>query len=361
MTFAIAAAGTGGHVYPALAVAGALREAGVARERIVFVGGKRLAATAVPASGYDYLEVDIRGMKRSPTPSNLTLPAVMRRARKRIQREFENRGVTVAIAFGGYIAVPTAVAAKRAGAKFFIHEQNAVPGLANRVVSSRAVASFIAFPAAAEKLVRTQLVGNPLRPALARFNRDALRAEAVKRYELSGTRPILGVLGGSLGAKVLNDATERLADAHDPGEISILHLTGHVHFEEVTPIAAASAQEWRVLPFEDNMEYFYAASDLVLARSGALTISELAATGTPAVVVPFAAGTSGHQAANAVNLVEAGGAEVVEERHVDRVPALLQQLLADPDRRVLMAESAARMGTPDAAEVIAKALIEAAS
>ena len=108
MTFALAAAGTGGHVYPALAVADALRDSGVARDEIIFVGGNRLAATAVPAAGYDYLEVDIRGLKRSLAVDNLTLPSVVWRASKRIQEEFRRRSVKAAIAFGGYISVPAA-------------------------------------------------------------------------------------------------------------------------------------------------------------------------------------------------------------------------------------------------------------
>lgn len=361
MTFAFAAAGTGGHVYPALAVADALLEAGVDRNEILFVGGSRMAATAVPAAGYDYLEVDIRGLKRSLSAENLTLPAVVWRASKRMQAEFVKRSVSAVMAFGGYISVPASWAARRTGAATFLHEQNAVPGLANRLISRRATTSFIAFPDAAEKLSRPLLVGNPLRPALAAFDRASLRPTALERYGLNGSGPVLGVLGGSLGAKVLNEVTERLADAHDEGDLSILHLTGHAHFEGVSEIAAGSAQEWKVRAFEDNMEYFYAASDIVLSRAGALTISELAATGTPAVVVPYAAGAAGHQAANAAFLAAAGGAEIVAEEDVDTVPVLLEQLIADRDRRTTMAAVAAGLGRPNAAHEIAKLLIESTS
>jgi len=360
MTFAVVAAGTGGHVYPALAVAGALLETGVSRRDVLFVGGNRIEATVVPAAGFDFFEVDIRGLRRSMSLDNLTLPSVVWRASRRIQAELEKRGVNVVVAFGGYITVPAGWAARRVGANLFVHEQNAVPGLANRLISRRATASFVAFPEAAERLRRSELVGNPLRPALARYDRQALHAGALERYSLSGRRPVLGVLGGSLGARVLNEVTERLADGHDQEEISILHLTGHAHYETMSAIAAASAQEWKVLPFEDNMEYFYAASDVVLSRAGALTISELAATGTPAVVVPYAAGAAGHQAANAVHLAQAGGAHLVPEEEADRVPVLLEQLIADPDRRLLMSKAAAELGRPDAARTIARALVEAA-
>jgi UDP-N-acetylglucosamine--N-acetylmuramyl-(pentapeptide) pyrophosphoryl-undecaprenol N-acetylglucosamine transferase len=170
---------------------------------------------------------------------------------------------------------------------------------------------------------------------------------------------VLGVLGGSLGAKVLNEVTGRVADAHDEEEISIVHLTGHAHFDSVSEVAASAAQQWKVLAFEDNMERFYAAADVVLSRAGALTVSELAATGTPAVMVPYAAGAAGHQAANAAHLAQAGGAEIISEDQIDRVPVLLQQLIVDPERRNNMAKAAASMGKPDAAHVIARSLIEA--
>lgn len=360
MTFALAAAGTGGHVYPAIAVGDALRAAGVERGRMLFVGGNRLAATAVPGAGYDYLEVEIRGLRRSLSADNLTLPSVVWRASKRIEAEFRQRQVRVVIGFGGYISVPTAWAARRVGAKYYVQEQNAVPGIANRLASRRATASFIAFPDAARRLRRSQLVGNPLRPALAKYNRDHLRPAALEHYGLDGKRPVLGVLGGSLGAKVLNEVTGRVADAHDAGEISIVHLTGHSHFETVAAIAEGSAHDWQVRAFEDNMELFYAASDVVLSRAGALTVSELAATGTPAVLVPYAAGAAGHQAANAAHLAQAGGAELVAEDQIDLVPVALQQLIADSDRRNNMAKAAAATGKPDAADVIARALLEAA-
>lgn len=361
MTYALAAAGTGGHVYPALAVGSALLEAGVSRDEILYVGGSRLAATAVPAAGFDFLEVEMRGLRRSLSADNLTLPGVVWRAARRIQREMQLRNVKVAIGFGGYIAVPAAWAARRVGANFLVHEQNAVPGLANRMVSRTAIRSFIAFPEAAQQLPRSELVGNPLRPALAEFNRAALRPAALQRYELSSNRPILGVLGGSLGAKVLNEVTATIADTHDPGEISILHLTGPSHLEAVAAVAANSPHEWRVLAFEDHMEFFYAACDVVMSRAGALTVSELAATGTPAVVVPYAAGAAGHQAANASHLAQSGGAELIPEDQIDRAPAAVQQLLADADKRAGMASLASSLGKPRAAQAIAKAMIEAAS
>jgi UDP-N-acetylglucosamine--N-acetylmuramyl-(pentapeptide) pyrophosphoryl-undecaprenol N-acetylglucosamine transferase len=358
MTFAFAAAGTGGHVYPALAVADALVAAGVSRSDIVFFGGDRMEATTVPAAGYDFHGVEIKGLRRSLTADNLKLPAMVRRATREIESEMRKRKVRAVAVFGGYVSVPVASAGRRVGAAVYLHEQNAVPGLANRVVAVRATRSYVAFPDARRRLRKARVVGNPLRAQLASFDRQVLRPAALARYELPSNRPVLGVIGGSLGAQLLNEVTMRIAGDADPGSLAIVHLTGPAHISEIVPIASRSAVIWRAHAFEEAMEYFYAASDVVLSRSGALTISELAATGTPAVAVPYAAGTGGHQGANARQLERAGGVVVIDETDIDRVPVELQQLLMDDSRRSAMARDAYAVGIADAADTIARDLIE---
>ena len=360
MTYAFAAAGTGGHVYPALATADALVATGVSRNDIVFFGGDRMETEAVPGAGYELVRSDIRGLRRSLSPDNLKLPMVVRKATREMEAAMRERDVKVVIAFGGYVAVPAARAGRRIGATVFLHEQNAVPGLANRYIASQTRTSFVAFPEAAARLRHAAVVGNPLRPAFATYDRNSLRAEALRRYGLADDVVVLGVLGGSLGAKVLNEVTARIVADAEPGEIAVLHLTGKIHIDDVGPEAERSAVTWRALAFEEEMQYFYAAADIVLSRAGALTVSELAATGTPAVVVPYAAGTADHQAANVAHLEAAHGAVVVPEAEIDRAAVEIQQLVADPTRRTAMAQAAAEAGRPDAATVIATALREAA-
>jgi UDP-N-acetylglucosamine--N-acetylmuramyl-(pentapeptide) pyrophosphoryl-undecaprenol N-acetylglucosamine transferase len=354
VTFAFAAAGTGGHVYPALAVADALMAAGVDRSEIVFFGGDRMEAETVPASGYRFCGVEIRGLRRSLTPANLGLPRMVVRATRTIADEMRRARTKVAIVFGGYVSIPAGLAARRVGAHLFLHEQNAMPGLANRLLSGRTQTSFVAFPAAAWRLRNAAVVGNPLRPALARFDREALAAAARARYDLPEGVTTLGVLGGSLGARVLNEVTARIADDADPDRLAIVHLTGTAHHATVTGEAAHAPITWRTLPFEREMEYFYAAADLVLGRAGALTISELAATGTPAVVVPLAAVS---QEGNAAYLAEGGGIVAVPEVEIDRVPIEIEQLLADAPRRERMATTNLALAMPHAAGEIARRLI----
>jgi UDP-N-acetylglucosamine--N-acetylmuramyl-(pentapeptide) pyrophosphoryl-undecaprenol N-acetylglucosamine transferase len=354
MTFAFAAAGTGGHVYPALAVARALIDEGVEPDDVIFFGGERLEATAVPGAGFELVPIEIRGLSRSLSARNFTLPAVVARATNVVRDTLVRRGTDVLTSFGGYVGVPGGVGARRARVPLVVHEQNAVAGLANKVVSRWADRVFVAFDRA--NLPRAELVGNPLRREFELFDRAALRSDARSRYGLSGERPVLGVLGGSLGARSLNEAAIAFA-GRSAGSHDIVHLTGPAHFVAVAAEVDA-IPGWHGVSFEESMELFYAAVDVVLSRSGALTISELAATGTPAVVVPYAAGTAGHQAANAAQLAEAGGCVIVDEAELDTLPALLADILDDPDRMRRMSVASASVGHPDAADVIATALLE---
>ncbi len=358
MTYAFAAAGTGGHVFPALAVADALVASGVSRDEIVFFGGDRMEANTVPAAGYDFVSVELRGLKRSLSIKNLGIPRVVAKARRAMTGEMRRRNTKVCIVFGGYVSVPAAMAARRVGARLFVQEQNAEPGLANRLVARRAVRVFTGFAAARNKLKHAEMTGNPLRPVFSHFDRAALRAEARERYGVPPQTPVLGVLGGSLGARVLNDVVSALVMAVDPDHMAIVHLTGRDHYDEIKELAAHTSVPWYPVAFEDRMDLFYAASDLVLSRAGAMTINELAATGTPAVVVPLGLGT--RQAANVRELEAAGGLVQVSQAQIDQVPILIDQLIVDAARRQALATVMASHGRPAAARVIADALREAA-
>ncbi len=358
MTYAFAAAGTGGHVYPALAVADELVGRGVDRSQIVFFGGDRMEATTVPAAGYRFVGVEIHGLRRSFSGDNLRLPGLVRRATTRIAGELQAANTKVVTALGGYVSVPAAWAARRTDATLFLHEQNAVPGLANKIIARWARSSFVAFPAAADRLPRSRVVGNPIRSVFTDFDRGSLRHDARKRYDLPDDLTVLGVLGGSLGARILNETTQRIADDVDPDRVGIVHLTGADHLETVRMAAERSGVRWRTLAFERDMEHFYAAVDLVLGRAGALTISELAATGSPSVVVPLAAVA---QEGNAAHLADVGAAVAVPEAEIDRVPVEIEQLLVDEARRRSMAEAARGRARLDAAAKIADAMMEAAA
>jgi len=357
MKFAIAAAGTGGHVYPALAVAEELVRRGHDHDDVVFFGGDRLEASAVPAAGFPFVPVEVRGLKRSMSPSNLMLPVVVARAASRIAQSIRSMGLSAVLAMGGYVTGPAAIAARRTHRKLVLHEQNGRPGLANRLASRLATSVLVAFPAATAKLHRAVVVGNPLRSRFVDFDRSRLRPAALARYGLEESNTVLGVLGGSLGAKVLNDITGQIVGGAGGSDLAVIHLTGDAHADLVNEAAQDAPVPWLVTPFEESMEFFYAASDLVLSRAGAITISELAVTGTPAVTVPLEAVSQG---ANAAFLVEAGAAVAVPQSGIDAVPNVVRGLLGDSTRLAAMGAAALSVATPDAAERVAIVLEEAA-
>jgi UDP-N-acetylglucosamine--N-acetylmuramyl-(pentapeptide) pyrophosphoryl-undecaprenol N-acetylglucosamine transferase len=356
MSVAIAAAGTGGHVFPALAVASALVDRGLDPSRIVFLGGDRLEAKAVPAAGFPFAQFDLFGLRRSLSVTNLRIPIALHRNSRAMEAALAEHGSRVMLCMGGYATVPAAMAARRAGIPIFVQEQNAVPGLATRFASRRAVATFLGLPGPADRLPRATLTGNPVRAEIARFDRGALMGRARQRYGLSGEGLVLGVLGGSLGARVLNQAVPRIVAAWDGGPLSVVHIAGG-EAGSVARAAAGSRLPWRCLPFEDHMEFFYAASDLVLCRAGAMTISELAATATPSVLVPLQRVGQQH---NAASLEATGGAVVVAERAVGELPEVISRLMADHAGRVAMAGRARAVAHPEAASVIAARLLEVA-
>jgi UDP-N-acetylglucosamine--N-acetylmuramyl-(pentapeptide) pyrophosphoryl-undecaprenol N-acetylglucosamine transferase len=356
MTYAIAAAGTGGHVFPGLAVGEALVASGVPAEDILFVGGSRLESRVYPEAGFPFLEVEIRGLQRRITSANLTIPSLVARASSRISTEFKARRVGVVLGMGGYISVPAGFAARRCGAVLLIHEQNAEAGLANRMMARLAKRSFGSFPKTA-RLPRAEWVGNPIRRHLARFDRAGLRAAARARYGLDPDRPVVGVFGGSLGAGILNRAAEVLAATSGGGGFSILHLTGSDHLESVA-LASDHFVRWHTVGFEDRMDHFYAACDIVVARAGG-AVAELTATATPAILVPGGFGSGEHQAANADALVSAGAAVVVAEDDMARLPSVVTELLSRPDRMHDMAIASSKLARPDAADVVAAAMRQA--
>lgn len=357
MTFAFAAAGTGGHIYPALAVARALVSSGVPSDKIVFFGGDRLETTAIPEAGFDFIQLEVHGLRRSLTVENLTIPTMVRRAAAGVAAELERRGPGVLTVFGGYVSVPGAIGARRTGMPYVIHEQNAVPGLANRYVARRAERTLVAFAPALRKLRNAEVVGNPLAAAFNNYDRGLLRSAALDRYGLPPDRPVVGIFGGSQGALALNQVVPKLVAASGD-ELSVVHVTGTDHYDDIET-AAMDVPGWVVVPFESEMHHFYAAADVVLSRAGAMTVSELAATATPSVVVPLPAG-KGYQALNAEDLARAGGAVVIDQKDIEQVPSLLASIAADPKRLETMRSAARSVSFPDSARRVADIVREVA-
>lgn len=355
MTFMIAAAGTGGHVYPGLAVGEALVDLGVPPEQVCYLGGDRLEAEVYPEHGFPFLQLTLRGLRRSLSPGNLAVPLIVLRAASRIREAMAQRGTRVALGMGGYVTIPAGLAAARSGVAFMLAEQNARAGLANRVARRWARRCFGSFPETGG-LEGAEWVGNPVRRGFWSYDRDRLRPQAMERYRLDPGLPVLGAFGGSLGSAAINRAVARLAADWDGPPIQLVHLTGD-RPGEAEP--AGGSVTWRRMAFEDSMELFYAGCDLVLGRAGG-AVAELIATATPSLLVPGEFGSRGHQRLNARFLVSAGAAVMVEEAELDSLPRLVMETLLDPGALAVMRSAGKRIARPDAARSVARAMMEAA-
>jgi UDP-N-acetylglucosamine--N-acetylmuramyl-(pentapeptide) pyrophosphoryl-undecaprenol N-acetylglucosamine transferase len=354
----IAAAGSGGHVFPALAVADALVEMGLSKPDIVFFGGDRMESSTVPEAGYPFVQLDVRGIKRSFSSDNLALPFKIRTASRIITDHIESESIGAMVVFGGYVSGPAGIAARRTKIPLIIHEANAVPGVANRLLAPIAETVYVAFAPATSKLRRATVVGNPLRSPFESFDRTQLRPAARAHYGIEPDAVVLGVFGGSLGAAALNEIAESIATDRDR-EFHILHVTGEPHFDKISK-TSESHEDWTVIPFEEEMVRLYAASDVVISRAGAMTVSELHATATPAVLVPLPSG-KGYQGRNADDLVRAGGGVVIPQDRTEEVIAMAVDLLTDDVKRKTMTETADASKHRGVARTIADHIMEVAN
>lgn len=358
----LAGGGTAGHVNPLLATAHALAERGAT---VTAVGTQEgLEARLVPADGFTLKYAERAPFPRKPDMNALRFPRVFRKAVAQAGRILDEAGAEVAVGFGGFASTPVYLAAKERKIPVVIHEANAKPGLANKLgarYASAVALTFSSTPLKAKNGV-TETVGLPLRPPIARLatmsasERVAQRVEAASRLGLNPDVPTLLVTGGSLGAQHINEVMgQAMAPIADSG-IQVLHLTGTGKDEPVREAleAAGGNPQYMILDYLATMEDAYAVADLVLCRSGAGTVAELAAVGLPGFFVPLPIG-NGEQELNAADVLEAGGAKLVRNADFTSHVLINQVLPLAADSSALAAMSAAARATSpaDAADRLA--------
>jgi len=313
----------------------------------------------VPARGYDLRLIPPVPLPRKPTPDLLRVPARVWRAVADTRALLTELRADVVVGFGGYVALPAYLAARRAGVPVVVHEGNPLPGLANRVGAR--LAARVAVTTAGTPLRGAEHVGMPLRTSVTGLDRGARRAEARAEFGLDADRPTLLVFGGSQGAASLNRAATGAADALTAAGVQVLHARGPKNTEVTVPDRPAGTAPYVVVDYLERMDLAYAAADLALCRSGAVTVAEVSAVGLPAVFVPLPIG-NGEQRLNAVPVVEAGGGLLVPD--ADLSPSWVTEhvvpVLTNPGRLAAMAERAAAAGTPDADEKLADMVLEVA-
>ena len=351
----LAGGGSAGHVSPLLALADCLRRRDPDVRITVLGTATGLEQRLVPARGYDLRVIPKVIFPRKPSGAVLRLPGALKGAVDAADAVLDEVAAQVVVGFGGYVSSPAYLAARRRGLPIVVHEQNARPGLANRLGAR--LTPYVGTTFAATALPHARLLGMPLRPEITGLDRAARRDEARAALGLRADLPTLLVTGGSLGAARLNEAFAGAAAALSAAGVQVLHITGLG--KEVTPEPVAGAP-YVVLPYADRMELAYAAADLVVCRSGANTVCEVAAVGLPAVFVPLPIG-NGEQRFNAADLLDAGGCLVVDDAAV--TPAWVREtvlpLLGDAGRLAEMARSAATIGRRDGDEALADLVAEA--
>lgn len=349
-TILVMAGGTGGHVFPGLAVADLLHAQGW---RVVWMGNPEgMEARLVPKRGYEMAWVRFAALRGKGLLRTLLLPVNLLRAFGQALRALSQVKPHVVLGMGGYVTFPGGMMAALTGRPLVVHEQNSVAGLANRVLAGVADRVLCGFPGVLKK---GEWTGNPVRAEIA-----ALPAPSQRYVARDGRLNVL-VVGGSLGAQALNDAVPRALTLLAPqARPRVTHQSGAAQIDALRAAYALEGLEAELVDFIDDMAARYAAADLVICRAGALTIAELAAAGVASILVPFPHAVDDHQTGNARFLSEAGAAILLpqSELSAEKLAALLRELTRE--RLADMATKARTLAKPEATRAVAEVCMEVA-
>ena len=348
-------------MYPAIAIADAIRELAPAAE-IAFVGTRdRLEAQAVPKAGYSLYPITVAGFQRSLSLRNLQFPFKLLKGFVQSWHLVRGFDPDVAVGTGGYVAGPALAAAWLQRRPIVIQEQNAYAGVTNRLLSYLATRIHLAFPEAKDYVParRAVISGNPTRATLT----EASRTQGRDHFGIPDDAPVLLVFGGSLGSAALNDTLERHVHTLLDGDASlhVIWQTGNRYYDALADRVEPHPR-LHLMQYIERMDRAYAAADLALCRAGAITCSELMVTGTPALLVPSPNVTADHQTKNARSMERGGAAQLLPESELDaRFVDAIAEVLDDAARRQQMATAARQMARPDAARRIAEDVLAIAA
>jgi UDP-N-acetylglucosamine--N-acetylmuramyl-(pentapeptide) pyrophosphoryl-undecaprenol N-acetylglucosamine transferase len=356
MRILLAGGGTAGHTSPLLATADALRRLEPVAEITCLGTPKGLENRVVPEAGYPLELIPPVPLPRRPSVDLLRVPGRLRGAVRAATEVLDRIEPDVVVGFGGYVSMPAYLAARRRKLPLVVHEQNALPGLANQAGARIARRVAVSFPDT--KLPHAEYVGLPIRTMISGLDRVALRAEARVFFGLDPDRPTLVVTGGSQGARNINNGVSGAARALGEAGVQVLHVVGPKNEVIVEP----SGAPYVVVSYVDRMDYALAAADLMICRSGANSVTEAAAVGVPAVFVPLPIG-NGEQQLNARPVVDAGGALLVADAEFTTgwVTATIPALIADAGRLAAMSAAASGLIPRDADEKLARIILECAA
>lgn len=354
MKVIISGGGTGGHVFPAIAIADAIKRKSPETE-ILFVGAEgRMEMEKVPQAGYKIIGLWISGFQRSLTFKNLLFPVKLLHSAIKARKIIRNFKPDVAIGVGGYASGPTLNAAGAKGIPIILQEQNSYAGVTNRILGRKANRICVAYQGMEQFFPKEKIVltGNPIR---SNFEIEGKRAEGMAYYGLDADKKTILIIGGSLGARTLNQAMEAstaLIESHP--EVQILWQCGKFYIESYRNGKAALLPQVRIYAFLDKMDLAYAVADVVISRAGALSVSELCLVGKASILVPSPNVAEDHQTKNALALVKENAAILV--RDAEAMSGMLQkayEILADPALKLQLETQIRTLAKPNAADEIA--------
>ncbi len=357
----ITGGGTGGHVFPAIAVADAIKRLRP-DATFLFVGANgRMEMDRVPKAGYSIEGLNIAGFQRSFSLKNLAFPFKLLSSLRKAKRIVAAFQPNVVIGTGGYASGPVMRAAQRAGIPTLIQEQNSYAGVTNKLLSRKANTVCVAYDHMEQFFDKNKILftGNPVRADI--LDLDGKRAEAMAYYGLNPNLKTIVVTGGSLGAKTLNEAIANGYELLKAGKVNVLWQCGKYYELMYKDCETAKLPNVQMLAFIDRMDLLYAAADVVISRAGALTISELCLVGKPVILVPSPNVAEDHQTKNAMALVEKGAARLVHDSEAPK--KLLSEALMILENDALafsLGESIRPLGRPNAADIIAREALKIA-
>ncbi|MEP6748052.1 MAG: undecaprenyldiphospho-muramoylpentapeptide beta-N-acetylglucosaminyltransferase [Bacteroidota bacterium] len=354
----IAGGGTGGHIFPAIAIANALKEMRPGID-LLFVGAKgKMEMEKVPQAGYSIKGIDITGFNRSSLIKNIGLPFKLLKSYFQVRAIIADFMPDAVIGVGGYSSFPVLRFAQSKGIPTFIHESNSFAGKSNQMLGNKATNIFVAsdgmekfFPA--NKLIIT---GNPVRSSIV--NSTATKSAAIDFFGLNQNKKTVLVTGGSLGAKGINEAIDQHINEFEQNDVQLIWQTGKPYAERAKQVAAGKTNVW-VNDFIAQMEMAYAAADVVVARSGAMTIAELCVAKKAVVFVPFPFAAEDHQTVNAQHLaIKNAGILIKDSEAKEKLVAVVIDLIKDEPQQQMLKENITKLAVTDAAERIAGKILE---
>lgn len=350
MKVMISGGGTGGHIYPALALLDTLKERHPNLE-VLYIGTENgLEADLVPRAGIPFKSIRIAGLKRSLSLGNIKTGYWFLQSVLSLRKEMKAFRPDVVIGTGGFVSGPVVFTAQQLGIPTILHEQNSIPGLTNKFLSKKADRVALSFAGSEEHFpgANVRVIGNPRGSEVlkATVDEDSVR----NRYKLNHL-PIVLIYGGSRGAEAINRAVIEAIPSLSKEPVNVLYVTGKVHYDAVVS-SAPKAENVHVLPYVYDMPELLACASIVISRAGASTISELTALGLPSILIPSPYVTADHQTKNASALVASGAAELLKENELtsETLVRSIQHVLTN---RVKMAEASRQLGFPNAAESLA--------